>query len=146
MRVQRSVLVLLGGAGVLLLVGVVVAIAASRQRPAEYPEGSPEATVAMFVRLLEDGELDRAYELTAIPKLSRDRFVEQFDPEDRPPRRVTLVRSSVDRDRAAVVVDVSTFTADGAPLDTSDQTYRQTFRLRREGGGWVITGPEYLGL
>lgn len=144
MRMQRSVLVLLAGAGALLLVGIVVAIAAIRQPEAAYPPGSPEATVAGFVRLLEDGKLDEAYDLTAIPTLSREEFHEQLDNWSQTPRRITLVRSDVDGDRATVVVDVSTFSS-GDALEVDDQTYRQTFQLRREGGKWLITGPEYLG-
>lgn len=143
MHVHKSVLGLIAGALAVLLVGVVVSIAASRQPESTYPPGSPEATIAEFVRLIEDGQLEEAYELTSIPGLTQEEFVERFSYQGDASSRVTLVRSDVDGDTATVVVDVSTFSPDG-PLDSSDYTYRETYQLRREAGRWVITGPEYF--
>ncbi len=145
MHIQRSVLGLLAGSVVLLVVGVVVAIATTRQPAASYQPGSPEATVAEFVRLIEDGELDEAYELTAIPGLSRERFQEQFNYRSETSRRVTLVRSDVEGEEATVVVDITTFSS-GDTLGGSDYSYRETYRLRRESGRWLITSPEYFRL
>lgn len=147
MHLQRSVLALLGGAVALLLVGVVIAVAASRQPETTYPPGSPEATVADFVRLIEAGKLDEAYALTDIAGLTRERFDEQFDPAIRgdSSRRVTLIRTNVDGDAATVVGAISTL-SDPDSLDVSEYTNRQTYRLRRENGRWLITGPSYLGL
>ena len=96
MHLQRSVIGLLGGAVAVLLIGVVIAVAASRQPETTYPPGTPEATVADFVRLIEAGKLDEAYALTDIEGLTRERFDEQFDPAftGDSSRRVTLVRTT----------------------------------------------------
>jgi len=147
MHIQRSVLGLLGVSIVLLLAGVVVAIAASRQPEKTYPPGTPEAVVADFIRLVEAGKLDEAYELMAIPGLSRERFDEQVDPAYRneSSRRVTLIGSDVNGGNATVDVAISTLSYTDA-LDVSEYTNRQTYHLRRENGRWLITGPRYFGL
>ncbi len=145
MPIQRSVLGLLAVSVVLLVVGVVVAIGTSRQPAASYPPGSPEATVAEFVRLIEDGEVDEPYELISVPGLSRERFRQQFSYGSEASRRVTLVRSDIEGDEATVVVDITTFSS-GGTLGVSDYSYRETYRLHRESGRWLITSPEYFRL
>jgi hypothetical protein len=147
MHLQRSVLALLVGAVAILLVGVVIAVAASRQSETTYPPGTPEATIADFIRLVEGGKLDEAYVLTDIAGLTRERFNEQFDPAftGDSSRRVTLVRTNVNGSTATVVVAISTF-SDSDSLDVSEYTNRQTYRLRLENGRWLITGPSYFGL
>ncbi len=147
MQLQRSVVALLGVAVALLLAGVVVAIAASRQPEATYSPGTPEAAIADFVRLIEAGKVDEAYALTAIPGLSRERFREQVDPAYRSEssRRVTLIRSEVKAETATVDVAITTLSHTDA-LDVSEDTTRQTYRLKRVNGKWLITGPTYFGL
>ena len=147
MHLQRSVIALLGGAVAVLLIGVVIAVAASRQPETTYAPGTPEATIANFVRLIEAGKLDEAYALTDIKGLTRERFDEQFDPAftGDSSRRVTLVRTNVSGNNATVVVAISTF-SDSDSLDVSEYTNRQTYRLKRENGRWLITGPSYFGL
>jgi hypothetical protein len=138
---------LLGGAVAVLLLGVVITVAASRQPETTNPSGTPEATVANFVRLIEAGKLDEAYALTDIEGLTPERFDEQFDPAftGDSSRRVTVVRTNVKGNNATVVVAISTF-SDSDSLDVSEYTYRQTYRLKRENGQWLITGPSYAGL
>lgn len=141
MRIQRSVLLLVGGAVALLLAGVVVTLMVTRAPESVYPENSPEGTVATYLRLLEDGEVEQAYALVSM-QLDREQFRQQFSYWSERSHRVTLVRSSMDGDSATVVVDVSTFS--GGAFGASDRTSRHTFTLRRENGAWRITGPEYL--
>lgn len=141
MRVQRSILLLVGGAIALLIAGVAVTLVVSRGPETTYPPDSPEGTVAGFLRLLEDGELDQAYALVSM-QTDREQFRQQFGGWTERSHRVTLVRSSTDGDSATVVVDISTFS--GGAFGASDRTSRHTFTLERRNGAWRITGPEYL--
>ena len=133
MRMYRSLLVLLGGAGALLAAGVVVALVAVRQPETAYPAHSPQRTVATYLRLLQDGRVDTAYALV---------FHEQFDTWSQTPHRVTLLQAGTSGPDASVTVEIAAFSA--GPFGASDQTHRQTFTLVRQGGAWRITGPEYL--
>ena len=141
MRMYRSLLVLLGGAGALLAAGVVVALVAVRQPETAYPAHSPQGTVANYLRLLQDGRVDTAYALVAMD-VDRERFHEQFDSWGQTPHRVTLLQADTSGPEARVTVEIATFSA--GPFGASDRTSRQTFTLVRQGGAWRITGPEYL--
>ena len=141
MRMYRSLLVLLGGAGALLAAGVVVALVAVRQPETAYPAHSPQGTVATYLRLLQDGKVDTAYALVAMD-IDRERFHEQFDTWSQTPHRVTLLQAGTSGPDASVTVEIAAFSA-GA-FGASDRTSRQTFTLVRQGGAWRITGPEYL--
>ncbi len=140
----------MAGAAALLLLGIVVAIVASRQPEATFPNGSPEAAVAAYVRLLQDGQVDDAYAKTAFAapagspdkSMTRERFQQEFAQWGQRPHRVTLIRSSVNGDQANVVVEIATFTT--SLMGASDQTQQQTFTLTRQGAAWLITGPEFL--
>ncbi len=141
MRVERFVLLLVGGTIALLLAGVVVTLLVTRAPETVYPEDSPEGTVATYLRLLEDGEVEQAYALVSM-RIDREQFRQQFSYWSERAHRVTLVRSSMQGDSATVVVDISTFS--GGAFGPSDQTRRQSFTLRRQNGSWRITSPEYL--
>ena len=141
MRMYRSLLVLLGGAGALLAAGVVVALVAVRQPETAYPAHSPQGTVATYLRLLQDGKVDTAYALVAMD-MDRERFHEQFDTWSQTPHRVTLLQAGTSGPDASVTVEIAAFSA--GPFGASDRTSRQTFTLVRQGGAWRITGPEYL--
>jgi hypothetical protein len=145
MRMYRSLLVLLGGAGALLAAGVVVALVAVRQPETAYPAHSPQATVATYLRLLQNGQVDTAYPLVAFSRRSeqcchmdREQFHQQFDTWSQTPHRVTLLKAGTSGPDASVTVEIATFSA-GA-FGASDQTCRQTFTLVRQGGAWRITG------
>jgi hypothetical protein len=146
MRMYRSLLVLLGGAGALLAAGVVVALIAVRQPETAYPAHSPQATVATYLRLLQNGQVDTAYPLVQWQPLrsgqcchmDREQFRQQFDYWGQTPHRVTLLQTGTSGPDASVTVEIATFSA--GPFGASDQTCRQTFRLVRQGGAWRITG------
>jgi hypothetical protein len=151
MRMYRSLLVLLGGAGALLAAGVVVALVAVRQPETAYPAHSPQATVATFLRLLQNGQVDTAYPLVRWKpirsgqccQMDREQFHQQFDTWSQTPHRVTLIQAGTSGPDASVTVEIATFSA-GA-FGASDQTCRQTFTLVRQGGAWRITGPYLCG-
>jgi hypothetical protein len=146
MRMYRSLLVLLGGAGALLAAGVVVALIAVRQPETAYPAHSPQATVATYLRLLQNGQVDTAYPLVQWQPLrsrqcchmDREQFHQQFEYWGQTPHRVTLLQTGTSGPDASVTVEIAIFSADA--FGASDQTCRQTFRLVRQGGAWRITG------
>lgn len=149
MRIQRSILLLMGATGALLAVGIVVALAAARQPAARYPATSPQGTVATYLRLLQDGQVDRAYTLVSMDApspmqqpMTLSLFHQQFDNWDQTARRVTLIHTDTSADTASVTVEIAAFSA-GA-FGASDQTGRQTFTLARLHGMWRITGPAYI--
>ena len=149
MRTRPFVLMLIGAIGVLVVAGIVTTLIAARQPVARYPMNSPEGTVATYLRLLQNGQVDRAYGLVSLdteapmePPMTLQRFHAQFDSWSQTSHRATLVRSSVSGSIASVTVDITTFSA-GA-FGASDQTSRVTFTLKRTGGNWRITGPRYL--
>jgi hypothetical protein len=147
---RKSLLGRVGGTGALLVMGIVVALAAVRQPEAHYPAHSPEGTVATYLGLLQNGQVDSAYALTAMDAgslpmeqpMSLENFHQQYDQWGQRTHRAVLVRSSVRGQVATVTVDLSSFT--GSVFGASDTTNRLTFTLRRHAGGWLITGPAYI--
>lgn len=149
MRIQRSVLILLGGAGGILVAGILVALAAARQPAASYPANSPQKTVATYLQLLQTGKVDRAYALVSMdapsamqPAMSLQDFHQQYNNWGRTAHRVTLLHSDTNADTASVTVEIAAFSA--GPFGASDQSSVQTFTLLRLNGAWRITGPAYF--
>ena len=126
------------------MIGVVIALVASRRTDTAFPAGSPEGKVAEFLRLVENSDLDDAYRLTDIPGMSREKFEENFRYGSQTSRRITLVRSETEGATATVVVDSSEFVSD-SPLGENSYTQRLTYRLRRNDGNWLIVGLANLG-
>ena len=112
--------------------------------------------VADYLRLLQNGQVDEAYALTAfepapipapygppyLAPTTREGFHQAFDAWSQTPHQVVLLRSSVTGDRASVTVEVATFSPD--VLGGGDRRSQQTFTLVRQNGAWRITGPSYL--
>lgn len=134
-----------GVAGVIILlviVGIVLSYAA-RRGDAAYPVGSPEATLSAYLRLLQDGQVDRAYALVDPATGSTlQEFHQQYDAWNQRSHRVALVRSTVAGRSASITIDVTTFSA--GSFGASDYSSRQTFTLTHAPGGWRITAPAYL--
>lgn len=154
----RPLLLLATGVLVLLFAGVTVAIVVSRQPAATFPPGSPQATVAEYLRLLQNGQVDEAYALTAFepgpipspygapygvrPPMTREEFHQAFDAWSQTPHQVVLLRSTATGDRASVTVEIATFNPD--VFGGGDRRNQQTFTLVRQNNAWRITGPSYL--
>lgn len=152
-----SLVALIAGAAALIVAGVVVAVIASRQPAASYPADSPQGTVATYLRLLQDGQVDEAYAVTSfepaqypgpypgsyplLAPMSRDQFHQAFDGWSQVPHQVVLLRSSTAADRASVTVEIASFRPD---LLGGDLRSHVTFTLVRTAGTWRITGPSYL--
>jgi hypothetical protein len=143
-RIPRSIVILLAGAAGLLVAGVTVAVVTSHQPATTFPAGSPEAAVATYLRLLQNGQVDEAYAMTAFaqPTITREDYHQRFDYWSEQPHRVTLVRTSIAGDQAAVTVETSTFRP--GLFGADDNTVQQTITLVRRQGNWLITGPDYL--
>jgi hypothetical protein len=143
-RIPRSMVVLLVGAVGLLVAGVIVAIVSSNRPATTFPAGSPEATVATYLRLLQNGQVDEAYTMTAFtqPTITREDYHQRFEYWTQQPHRVTLLRTSTTGDQATVTVETSTFRP--GLFEADDSTVQQTFTLVRRQGNWLITGPDYL--
>lgn len=144
MRDQRSLLILIVSTILLLALGTVVALAAGDRAPAAYPRTSPQAAVSTYLRLLQSGQVDAAYQLTAFSdvNMSDINFHQEYDTWSQQSHRATLVQVQSSPDAANVTVDLATFS--GGAFGASDQTSRQTFMLERFAGAWHITSPEYL--
>lgn len=148
-RVDRSLLVLIAGSLLLLVAGVAVTLAVTHRAETTYPAGSPPATVAAYLRLLQDGKVDQAARLTDFPidafpggPMTRETFHQAFDGWSQRSHRVTLLRVDKRGTQASVRVEISSFSA--TPLGSSQDTSDQTFTLVHRHAGWRITGPPYL--
>ena len=146
----RSLFMILAGAGVLLVIGVVVAVLSIRQPETAFAPGSPEGAVSTYLQLLQNGQVDQAYAMTSFEmgppyyeSMTREQFHQQFDAWSQAPHRVTLLRSSSSGSQASVTVEISTFQPD--LFASADRTFQQTFTLTQRDVAWVITGPGYLG-
>lgn len=144
MREQRSLLILIGSTILLLVMGIAMALAAGGQSPAAYPRTSPQAAVSTYLRLLQSGQVDAAFQMTDFGdvNMSAISFHQQYDTWSQQSHRVSLVQAQVHSDTASVTVDLATFA--GGAFGASDQSNRQTFMLERFAEGWHITGPEYI--
>jgi hypothetical protein len=146
------------GVVVLLLAGVTMTIIIARLPAATFPADSPQATVASYLRLLQSGQVDEAYALTAFEPtpapppygapypvgapMTREAFHQAFDAWSQTPHQVVLLRSSVSGNNASVTVETATFSPD--LFGGGDRRSQQTFTLVRQNGAWRITGPSYL--
>jgi hypothetical protein len=143
---NRSLAIIVACASALVMAGLVVALIAVRQPESAFPSGTPEAAVADYLRLLQNGDLDGAFALTSMQIGSRaldsQTFHNQNSRWSEAPHRVTLVSSKTNGNQATVAVDVATFEPD--VLGGSDRTSRQTFALARRDDGWRITTPTSL--
>ena len=75
--------------------------------------------------------------------MTRERFHEQLGRWSATPHRVVLARTSVQGDRATVVVQIGGFRPGLLGGVDSEQQFDVT--LTRTSAGWRVTGPAYLG-
>jgi hypothetical protein len=137
----RSIWVLAGAVGLLLVIGVVTALWMSRSHTTSYPAGSAPGTVQRYLRLLQNHQVSQAYAMI-ITDESLQAFHMEYDNWGNTSHQATLVGSRVSGDQATVAVEISSF--DAGPLETSNSSQRVTFTLTRQGKGWVIDDPPYL--
>ncbi|MCL4545885.1 MAG: hypothetical protein M1118_15065 [Chloroflexi bacterium] len=73
MTIRRSTAALFGAAAVILAVGIAVALIAGRQPEATVAPDTPAGAVATYLRLLQRGQFDDAYAMTAFSSAARQR-------------------------------------------------------------------------
>ncbi|MBV9121706.1 MAG: hypothetical protein JOZ39_13430 [Chloroflexi bacterium] len=141
----RSLAILIAAASALVVAGLVVGILAVRQPEATFPQGTPEATVAQYLRLRQSGNVEEAYALTSMQFANRPMDLAAFRSQNshwgQTAHRVTMASSKTTGDQATVAVDVATFEPD---FLGGDSTARETFNLVRQSGSWRITSPTGL--
>ncbi|MDP6402033.1 MAG: hypothetical protein QF467_00625 [SAR202 cluster bacterium] len=134
---------LIGGGvflGALLVAGIVVALMDEED---SLPEGSPEATVQLFLKAVEDGDLEAAYGFLS-DSLKGECDVETFvgrslSQQDRMrDTRVTLERTTTVEHTVFVTVRITQFRS-GGPFGSSDSSHEQRFALADEQGQWRFT-------
>jgi hypothetical protein len=145
---SRPFLAVIGGAALLIVAGIVVAVVVAHNRgTTQYSAGSPQGTVQRYLTLLQAGNTDRAYRMTQLPEfgvglMTRADFNQQFSSWGQTAHQVTLDSTRVSGSEASVTVQISSFS--GGPLGASSNSNRVTFTLNRVHGRWLITGPTYL--
>lgn len=132
----RPNLVLLVVAGLVLVLLVVAAVVASTRTAPEPDRATPDGTVQLFIRALYERDDDAAVALLD-PDLGCEAPL-QFYVGDA--ARVGVVNVTTTDDRATVVVEVTEET--GAGIGDS-WSHRETYRLTRVDGAWLITGEPW---
>lgn len=143
---SRALAVVVAVAVALIISGAVLAVLTTRQPEASFTAGTPEATVADYLRLLQNGDLEGGFALTSMHFGSRGMSLETFRNQNQhwsqTQHRVTLISSKTAGNQATVVVEVATFQPDA--FGGGDRTTRQTFSLTRQDNAWRITAPTGL--
>lgn len=122
----------------IVILAVVAAVISANRPTAELEPGSPEATVQAYVGAAIDGKVDEAARLLdpagdcGIDDLTR------YSGGGTQTARVVLVDSTIEGSTATVEVDL--VFAPGGRFDTSEYSERHTYRLKRSGNGWLLTG------
>lgn len=134
---------LIGGGVMLGILIVASVVAAVLQKEAEFEPGSPEAAVQGYLRAIEEGDLQTAYDLLS-PELQESCSVEGMFSEvgDHWPRledeRVTLEEVRAINDVTIVEVNIAGFRNIGL-FGPSEYGWDESFALRRIDGEWKFS-------
>jgi hypothetical protein len=124
--------------GVVVVVAVVAAVLSATRVTPEYDRATPEGVVQAYLTAVVDGHNQDAAGFLDQGGCT----VEDLDRVYRPDElRAVLRDTEVDGDTAQVRVDL--VMSSGGPLDGSEYTEEQTFRLARDDGTWLITGEPW---
>lgn len=122
--------------GVVVVAGVVAAVLTATHDVPTYDRRTPEGVVQAYLIAVIDGDHDAAAAFLAPGSACTvDDLDRAYVPDG---VRVVLRDTTVDGDTAEVAVDITS--SSGGPLDSSEFTEQQTFRLRQADGDWRITG------
>lgn len=140
-RFPRSVVLAAAGLVVLVVVALGLALALP-DRPAEYPEGSPEAAFQDYFEAWEARDYAAAHALLAAD-LRSDISVDEYRRMDadmrwirEQDRRVVLLEANVTGDRALLDLRIDQFSEGG--LGGNRYSYQQTVPMVREDGAWYV--------
>ena len=134
---------LIGGAvllGVLLIASIAVALL---EREESLPEGTPEAAVQDFLRVVQEDNFELAYSFLS-EELKEDCSIQDFaggitSVKDRlEDNRITLENTRTVEGSAFVTVRMTRFHGSGV-FGSSESSFEQRFILRQEEGHWRFT-------
>ena len=133
---SRGMRVLVGVVAGLVLLAVGAGVFSAVRPAAELPEGSPERAVQDYVQALYDDDLDTATSYLDPDEgcTTEDLDVLWVDGD----ARVVLRDTRVDGDEATVRIEL--VHADSGPVAVDEWSEEETFRLRSDVDGWVLTG------
>lgn len=136
-RGGRAGVVLAGAVAVLVVLAVVAAVLASTRPGPELPQGSPEATVGDYVRLVHDGDLEGAAALLdPAGNCTVDDLEQGYVQRD---VRMVLRDSQIMGNRAVVEIGV----VYGGPFGGDSYESEERFELVRDGDQWVVGGEPW---
>lgn len=138
MNGKSPTLLLIGGAVLLIAVGVLVSVLSPRSSRAEYAPGSPEAAVAEYIKLRREGRNTESNRVKD-PNNPEAEYLDYRLAE--PGARIGLVSSQTTGSTATVVIEVSSL-EDGGAFLPSESYQRIRFHLRQTDGRWIITQQE----
>ncbi|MBI3970607.1 MAG: hypothetical protein HY332_04910 [Chloroflexi bacterium] len=133
---------------VLLVVAGLASVVLLQRRPAPPDLSRPEGVVRAYLEALDSGRPERAWALlapSARSRITEDEFIRRATAYQEPPRQARIAIEIVDIEGATARVELSrTYTGESGPFGLfgpSAYTNRQTVRLERIGGAWLITVP-----
>lgn len=135
-RPNRVLAIVVGAVVVLAL--VVAALSATRP-VTTYDEATPEGVVQSYLTAALKGDNDQAATYFATDGLCDAADLDRASIVDS--QQVYLVDTEVDGDSARVQVQL--VVGGGGPLDTSEYSEDQVFRLTRSAEGWRLTGTPW---
>ncbi len=130
----RPNLVLLIVAGLVLALVVTAAVVSARRSTPEPDRATPDGTVQIFIRALYDRDDETAVSLLD-PELGCETPLQFYLPDA---VRVGVVNVTTTADRATVIVEI---TEDSGIAES--WSHRETYRLERRDGTWLITGEPW---
>jgi hypothetical protein len=140
---DRFTLVIVAALGLVALALGLVLARPSEGRPMD--EATPLGVANNYYLALAEGDTRRAYEYLsseAKGKTAYEEFARRQLPR-RETRRLWLDDERIDGDTARVSVRQSHGTRSFLPFDSGEYTTRYLLVLRREGGAWKLTQPDY---
>lgn len=126
--------------GVIVVLAIVAGVVASTRPAPEFDPSTPEGTVQLYLQtLFDDDEEGAAGYLAPENACDADDLAQADEGES---VRVLLGDVNIDADTARVEVEIIVTSADG-PFGGYEYSVDESFTLRREGEGWLITGEPW---
>lgn len=139
---ERSLVLIAGLTGLLVIAAVVLAFTLGDREPATFDSGTPERTVQDYLQALDDGDFDAAYALLASTyrrSTSLSSFTEtvgQRSSFGQGADRVTVDDVDINGETARLRLRLRYVTDDGESYEREIETV-----LVREGGSWRLRNP-----
>lgn len=143
---DRAITIIIGGALVLIALGLISIPFAARRTPTLAPASTPEGTVQRFYQSVYAGDYEAAYDLVSEDtraKISLLEMQQQLSSElDNSQLRVGAV---ADHGETATVSVSITHVQPGGLFGSGEWTRELEILVRRAGDGWqIVSGPFYV--